>query len=345
MLNLSNIKSRVIQIIRKGTIVILVLLFLFVLIKILTPIKNALFPDSSTLPQVSFGKLPSISFPASSEDNNLTYSLDTITGLLPNLQSIVKVYKITPIVPNLLALQRTQEKIARIGFTNNGTQISKNDYQWISQNPPRTITIDIFSSDFTFSTPFLASDNLETFDNLNELTEAISVARSFLQALALYPKDIDEEKTKTANYSIINNSLSPVTSISNTNIVRVDFFQKDIDNLSIYYNNGLISSINLLVGKEQNQLQVVEGHYSYKEISNESSTYGIKTASDAFIELKQGKGYIAARPQNTNEISIKNVTLSYYIGEKREYLMPVIVFQGDNFIAYVSAIKDEWISN
>ncbi len=345
MSNLSSIKAKVIQIIRKGTLILLVLLLFFVLIKALTPIKNSLFPDPSSLPQASFGKLPAISFPESMEKSNFSYSLDTITGLLPNFQSIVKVYKIIPIVPNLLALQRTQDKVSGIGFTKEGTQISANDYQWVEQDPSRTIAINIFSSDFTFSTPYWTSQNLQNFDNLDELATAADKARSFLASMSLFPDDIDEAKTKTAFYSIKNNALSPAASISNTNILRVDFFQKDIDNLPIYYEKGLTSAINLLVGREQNMLKVVEAHYSYKKISSESSTYGIKTASVAFMELKQGKAYIVVKPQNTNEISIKNVSLGYYIGEKREYLMPVIVFQGESFIAYVSGVKDEWISN
>ena len=161
--------------------------------------------------------------------------------------------------------------------------------------------------------------------------------------MSLFPQDLDEKKIKTANYSILNNTLVPATSISNTNIVRVDFFRKDIDNLPIFYEND--SNINLLVGKEQNQLRVVEAHYSYKTISEESSTYAIKTTSEAFFDLKQGKGFISQKPENNN-IPIKNVFLGYYMKEKRsDFLLPVIVFQGDNFIAYVSAVKDEWINN
>ncbi|MBI2028342.1 MAG: hypothetical protein HYT07_01910 [Candidatus Levybacteria bacterium] len=343
MPSLNSTKARVLEIIRKGAIVLLVLLLLFILIKALTPLKNIIFPDSSSIPKIAFGKLPAISFPEGSENRNFTYTLDTITGLLPKLPSTIKVYKIVPTVPNLLALQRTQDKIRGIGFAKEGTQISKDSYQWVEESPPKTITIDIFSSDFTFSTPFMNSQFLETFENSNELNEATEEARSFLAAMSLFPKDIGDEKTKTAQFSIINNSLTPATSISSTNIVRVDFFQKNIDNLPIYYKGGLTSSINLLVGKEQNMLKVVEAHYSYKEISSDSSTYGIKTASEAFIQLKQGKAYIASYPQE-NEISIKNVSLGYYADES-EYLMPVIIFQGVNFIAYVSGVRDEWISN
>ena len=127
--------------------------------------------------------------------------------------------------------------------------------------------------------------------------------------------------------------------------MRVDFFQANIDNLPIFYDSDLTSTINLLVGKENDGLKIVEAHYSHKNISDESSTYGIKTAAEAFLDIKQGKAYIAVKP-NTNNVSIKNAYLGYYLGnETRDFLMPVIVFQGDNFVAYVSAVTDEWISN
>lgn len=337
--DLNNTKVQVKKYLKKGLIIFSVLILVFILTRILTSLKISLFPDPSSLPQAAFGKLP-ILFQYNPENSKFTYSIDTISGLLPNFQKIVKVYKINPIKPDLLALKRAQDKVRGAGFTKEGSPVSEDSYQWVEQNPAKIITMKIFSNDFIFLTPYLTLPTLQTFDNSNQIQTAIDNARSFLENMSLFPDDIDEKKTKTTNYLVRDNSLSPATSLSNTNIVRVDFFQKDIDNLPIYYENN--SNINLLVGKEQNQLRVMEAHYTYKSISGESSTYAIKTASEAFFELKQGKAYIAQKPQNSNKIPIKNVTIGYYMEEKRrDFLMPVIIFQGDGFIAYVSAIKDE----
>lgn len=343
--NLNKTKIQVKKLIAKGSIVLIALILVFILIRTLTSVKDSFFPDRSLLPQVYFGKLPAL-FPDNSEKADLSYTLDTITGTLPSFQKIVKVYKIIPGKPGLLAVQKTQDKVAGVGFKKEGTPISKDSYQWIEQNPPQTITINIFSSDFTFLTPYLATENIQTFSNSDELKMTIKEAQTFLARMTLFPQDIDSEKTKTANYSIKNNALSPASSISSTNIVRVDFFQKDVENLPIFYKDGLTSGINLLVGKENNNLKIVEAHYAYRNISEESSTYSIKTANEAFIELKQGKAYIAVRPQdNNNNIPIKKVSLGYYMGENIDFLMPIIVFQGDNFLGYVSGVTDEWINN
>jgi hypothetical protein len=126
----------------------------------------------------------------------------------------------------------------------------------------------------------------------------------------------------------------------------VDFFQKDMNNLPIYYEKGASTTFDFLVGKNGEQ-QILEATYIHKDISDVSSTYAIKTAQEAYSELQNGKVYIIDNDQNTANVTIKNVYLGYYIGEvDQNFLMPIIVFEGsNNFLAYVSAVRDEWIGN
>ena len=325
----------------------LLIIFLFLSFgRFITFIKESFTPPPP--PQASFGKLPPIPFPNQLQEN-ITYSLDTLSGFLPNFSDRAKVYKITHNPPTLLALDKAQEKVAQIGFNSKGTQIAQDVYQWIDQASilQRRITINIFSSVFTLSSPYFITPSLQAFENSNEQNSAIELAKSFLSSMSLNPQDFDQEKTKATLYSIEKSTLAPTSKISNAKIVRVDFFQKDIDSLPIYYEKAIASTINLLIGKENNQLKVVEARYFHKNISQISSTYAIKSAALAFSELKQGKAYIASKPQDTVEIAIKKVLLGYYIGEdQQDFLMPIIIFEGENdFIAYVSAIKDEWINN
>jgi hypothetical protein len=163
----------------------------------------------------------------------------------------------------------------------------------------------------------------------------------------LFPTDIDDSKTKTSLYSIEAGVLVPVNKISDTKIVAVDFFQKDIDKLPIYYEKGTSSTIDFWVGKENVALEVVNVTFLHKNISNVFSTYAIKTAQQAYSELQGGKAFIAYKDPNISEITIKNVSLGYYIGEAdQNFLMPIVVFEGsNNFLAYVSAVRDEWIGN
>lgn len=335
------------QIIFKWGGISLAIIFLFFIgIRFLSFVRDFLTP--SPPPQASFGQLLPISFP-NQQKENVTYTLNTLTGFLPSFPDRAKVYKISPDQPTLLGLNKAREKAAQAGFKAQETQITQDVYQFSNQdsNLQRKITINIFSSDFTVSSPFLAAPSLQRLTNSYEKDNAIKTARSFLADMSLFPEDIDENKTKTSIYLIERGTLIPTSKISSAKIVRVDFFQKDIDRLPIYYELGITSTIDLLIGKENAELKVVDARYFHKNISEVSSTYPIKTAFQAFLELQKGKAYIAHKPAGTVEFTIKKVFLGYYIGElEQEFLMPVVIFEGDNdFVAYVSAVRDEWISN
>lgn len=346
MPTLNKTKKETRVILKWGGISLLTIFLFLALIRFATFIKESLAPPPP--PEAFFGKLPTVPFPNQIQENT-TYSLDTLTGFLPNFSDRAKVYKITANPPTLLGFDKAQEKAAQIGFTSRGVQIAEDVYQWLDQGSslPRRITINIFSLDFTLSSPYLVTPSLQTFNDLNEQNRAIEKAQSFLLSLSLLPTDLDEKKTKATLYSIEKSTLSPTSKISNAKIVRVNFFQKDLNNLPIYYEKGATSAIDLLIGKENNELKVIDARYFHKNISENSSTYTIKSASEAFSELKQQKAYVASKPQDTVEITIKKVLLGYYIGEdSQDFLMPIIIFEGDNdFVAYVSAVRDEWISN
>lgn len=328
-----------------GGILVLIIFLFLIGTRGATFVKDILTPPSP--PQASFGRLSPIPFP-NQQKENVTYALDTLTGFLPNFSDRAKVYKIAPIQPTLLGLPKAREKAGAVGFRSQETQIAEDVYQWTNQdsNLQRKITINIFSFDFTVSSPFLAASSLQTLTS-QEKNNVVETARSFLADMVLFPKDIDENKTKISTYLVEKNTLIPTPRILGSKIARVDFFQKDVDSLPIYYEKGIASTIGLLIAKENNELKAVHATYFHKNISEISSTYAIKSASEAFSELKQGKGYIAYKPQDAVEITIKKVLLGYYIGEgEQEFLMPVVVFEGDNdFVAYISAVRDEWINN
>lgn len=328
-----------------GISLFIIFLFLFG-IRFLGFIKDIFTPPPA--PQASFGKLTPISFPNKPKEN-IIYSLDTLSGFLPNFSDRTKVYKISTNPPTLLALDKTREKVSRVGFTTNETKIAEDVYQWADKDPSlqRTVTINIFSSDFTLSSSFLTTPALQTLSGSDQKQSAVEKAKSFLSNMSLFTDDLDNQKTKATLYSIEKGELIPTPKLSDAKIVRVDFFQKDLDGLPIYYEKGVGSTINLLVGKENNELKVVSATYFHKNISKNSSTYAIKSASQAFSELKQGMGFVASKPKDIVEVSIKKVFLGYYVGEsEQEFLMPVIIFEGDNdFVSYISAVRDEWINN
>ncbi len=351
MITLSRADSLTKSAIKWTAVIIISILLITFLFRIGTAIKERFLPTPLPPPTVAFGKLSAIDFPQNTtNDRQLNFSLNTLTGTLPSFSDRAKVYKIVPNKPDLLALTKTQQKVSGIGFTSSPTHLSGDVYQWTDSDPiARKIKFNIYSLDFNLSSSFLTNQVIYSGTNLPDQNQAIGIAQSFLSSMSSFPQDIDPVKTKAVLFSINNYSLVPATSIGNAQIIRVDFFQKDMDKMPIYYPDATKSNMSVFVGGGEREAQVVKVDFIYQSISNEFSTYPIKTADETFSELKENKAYIASYGDNPNNrnIAINDVSLGYYIGESKEdYLMPIVVFKGTNgFVAYVSAVKDEWINN
>lgn len=328
-----------------GTLGFIVFIILLGGIRLALSIRERLAPPPP--PTVKFGKLPQIKFPQSVESKKINYVIDTLTGALPGLPTQKEVVKISSPKPDLLSLQKTQTKVAKIGFTGDPAPVSENTYKWESQKDSlsQEITVNILSGNFTFDTNFITNPDIASSQDRPSEQEAIETAKNFLNSLSSLPADIDLNKTQTKLLSIDNGILTDTTSLSNTRVIRVDFFQKDVLGSRIFYPTPHSSFIRVYVGKIRNQAQVLKAEFAYYEASNDSSTYPIVTSAQAFKMLQEGNAYIALFPATEGEIKIKNIELGYYLSsENPAYLMPIIVFSGDNFLAYVSAVTDEFVS-
>lgn len=309
---------------------------LFVLFLILN-IKSAIFPTPPPPPDVSFGKLPSIDFPTGSFAQQFTYSIDTISGNLPSFPTSERVYKIYEPQPDLLSLAHAQELAQAAGFSGKSSEISENVYQWKNLETNRTLTINILDYNFNLSSNFLFNSKIPGFKDTNL---AIQTSQSFLQNMNLFSQDLDETQTKTNLLSVKNYGLVPSDPL-NSQTVRVDFYQKPINDLPVYY-PSLISPMNFIIGANSEGPMVLEANFFHQKVSDLFATYPVKTAGEAFNQLKKGNAYISEAPTKP-QILIKNVNLGYYMSEKKQqYLMPIVIFSGDNFRAFVSATKDEW---
>lgn len=347
MLTLNQATSLTKNVAKWSAIIIGSVILLLILVRVGKILKEIIAPTPLPPPTVSFGKLSPIEFPKSSSIQQLNYSIDTITGALPNFPDRAKVFKIEKPSPDLLAFRKTGEIVARAGFSSPATRVLGNTYQWSDPQSStfRKINVDIFTLQFSISSAFLGNQSVILGSNLPDPNKAKTIAQDLLLNLSFLYDDLDLEKTKTNLFSIKDSVLVPATSVSTAQIIEIDFFQKDIDKLPVIYPKANNSTINIFVGGGENQSQVVKADFFHQNISSESATYPIKTASDVFSQLKNGNTYILS-PSNNKNVSIKNVYLGYYMGNKEQnFLMPVAVFEGDNgFIAYVSAVRDEWIN-
>lgn len=347
MLTLNQAVKETKFILKWGGIGCATILLIIALIKGGEIAKEIISPTPPPPPTVSFGKLPKVVFNPPVVTQQLSYTIDTLTGQLPVFADRQKVYKVKLPEPNLLALDSAKERAKDIGFASEPIPISGTRYQWITTAPPTAqLSLDILSYNFDYTSEFLTNpDTMLVVGDAPTPQQAIATAQDFLRELGALFTDIDLSKTKTTLLLLTNQGLSIASSLSQANVIRVDFYQADKNKLPIFYTHPPYSNMSLFVGgNTRSNGMVIGGHFVHETISDKSATYPIKTAQAAFEELENGQAFIAAYSGTGTDISITDVSLGYYAGEKpQEYLMPIIIFQGNNgFYAYVPAITEEW---
>ncbi len=350
MFTLSNASKDLKELLKWSGIFIGILVIILLLVRLGFFIKELIYPTPPPRPMVAFGKLQPQSFPQNAVNQNFTYSIDTLTGSLPFFANQTKIYRIKPIQPDLLAVNKFEEKASNIGFLRGYTAISDKIFEWKSNpnlgNIEKYIRVNIVNEDFTITSRYKSDNDVLNAKNLPDIPDAKNIAVNMLQQMNAIEEDIDLEKTKTNLYSIQNSSLVTSTSLSSSQIIEVNLYQKDIDKLPIFYEKANSSNISILIGGGGYRGQIVGADFIHQTVSDESSTYPIISANQAFEELKNGRGYITSYFGKNTNISINNIFLAYYMGSQaQDFLMPIMVFEGnDGFFAYVSAITDEWIS-
>jgi len=347
MLTLSDASYDTKEILKWGGLVIAGLVILIVLIRMLLIAKEAIFPTPPPKPTVLFGKLEPQVFPKNVTDqSSLTYSVNTLSGELPGLTDQAKVFTIQTYTPDLLGLSRAKQAAVQTGFTNEPSKISDTLFEWTDPDTSqitRKLTMDTVDFNFNITSNYSAITTFTSGQGLPSQDQAVSDAQNLLTNLNSLPQDIDQTKTQANLLTFTNGSLTPAINFSHAQVIRVVFHQQDIDTIPIYYEDPNSSNINVLVGSNN---KILEANYIHQTTTEDFSTYPLKTTQQAFAELQQGKGYIAAYDGTSKNIPLNNVFLAYYIGSKpQQYLMPIFVFTKDTtFEAYVPAVTDEWIN-
>lgn len=317
------------------------LLIRFLLFPIGQLTYNLIFPKKPPPPVEGFGKLPHIPFPKGENGGGLTYSINTTTGGLPkNIPDRIQVFQASLNQASFSSYDRTKQKAAKIGFSGEGTPLSQTMYQW--KDPKidgRQIVFNTVTQDFTLTANLTSSSEFA----LPTKDQATQIANTFLKNISLLPKDIDDTKTKISFVKLQNGGLALTTSLSESNFIQVDFYRKPLSDLPIVYPDPNHSLISFLVeGGRETNTQVALAYFSYKNIDEKNtSTYPIKTAVEAFEELKTGKAYIALLPTQ-KAISITKIYLAYYEGnDDTNFFLPVFVFEGDGFFSFLEAVKEQ----
>jgi len=301
------------------------------------------FPSPPPPPTVKFGKLTKIPLPEASGGAQLTYVLETPEGGFPtNIPAQVKVFFMPRANPNLLSLDVAKEKVRALAFTSDPIQQSDTLYKFTNPDFPSAIEINIITGSFSIS--YDLSIDKTPLDQKPPVPEvAASEFRGQLSNANVLPDDLTG--TTTHNFfKLTNNGLTPAVSLSESDVVKVNLFRKNYDNLPSLTAKPDEANIWAIIGGSSNREQrIIAAEYHYHPVDEtQFSTYPIKTPEEAFGELESGGAYIADLGINNDgdTLKIRRIYLAYFDpDEVSDFFQPIYVFEGDNgFVGYIPAV-------
>jgi hypothetical protein len=328
-----------------GIIVLIFLRFgLFVFNTYLKVVK----PPPAPPPTVAFGKLPKIAFPEKLHPE-LTLRLETPTGGTPDLGDRAEVLLMPQFRPSFSALDEAKVTASKMNFRNSPTEITERRYRWeTSEFLPSTLEMDIVSGSFILKRNWQADPTILTNKQLPGKESAELEAQNWLRQIGLSGEDLALAKTTVTYLVFQSGQYTKAVSLSEADFVQVDLFRPDINTMPTLTEDPTKGVVRMIFsGSEEAEKRIVQAEYNYFSVNqDEKATYPIKTASQAWRELQTRQGYIASIGENpTNILSVRRIYLAYYDSATPQgFLMPVIVFEGDNgFYGYVEAVTNEWL--
>lgn len=345
MATLTEVSYYTRRMIKWGAVVFFILLISPAVLAGIKKVYLTIRPPAPAAPTVKYGKLPALDFPAPNPAYQPKYTLQTIDGKLPLLPSVGKAYLVQINESRLLALERFKPKAAVLGFTADPAEtVPGQTYVFTHPTLPAKLTINIISSQMSYRLDWTTDQSLYSAINVPPDDQALIEAKAFLTNLDLLAPDLASGNAQYIYYKATPPTLTPVTSLSEANFVRVNIYRSDLDKLPFVANNNNKAPVSVLFsGSVDRSKRVIEFDYQYSQIlDNNFATYPLKTVDTAWTELQQGKGYIVS-PAGDN-IIVRKAYLGYYESNSpQQFLQPVFVFSGDNnFLGYVSAVTADY---
>ena len=297
-------------------------------------------------PDVKFGLLPKTIFADKKfEIKNFTAELPNDT--FPKFKDQTKVYLITRPDNTFLALNQDTATAKELKFTGKPNEVRYGVYEFKNELLNQTLTMNVLAGSFQLKYPYESDQLLLNPETMPSKEQALGIARGYLATANKYSKDLEAGEKKVSYWKISYTGLKSVSSLSEANIVRVDFFRTNISEtmkiVASDYNSASVSV--LITGSQIEGKKVVEVNYKYTDVDREIfSTYPIKTAEQAWNDLKIGN-YWPASDVEVKDVTIRQMYLAYFEPiSLTNYLQPIFVFEGDgNFVAYVPAVTDKYI--
>lgn len=289
-------------------------------------------PPVEEKPEMKFGSLPKIQFPPGGvTSSNFSYSIDTVTGGLPEIPKLIKVYFIPQTSISLLSSDRAQKLAESLGFLSRPEILSPTRYQF-TDDKGGILIIDLTTGNFHIQRPPSATDSaqLNTIP-LESREQFITAFKEYLASRNLLTKELENGKTNVS-------FKGPPQEKPDSALVSILPPEWDgIPTVTASFNHGLVKATVSAVGDGTQRFANID-YTVWQSDKTTYSTYPLKTAEQALADLRSGLGFISIEPKAA-QVSISSVYLAYFQPEEYSpYLQPVFVFEGPGVTALVPAV-------
>lgn len=305
-------------------------------------------PSPPPPPTVAFGTLPKITFPEKLHPE-LTLRLETPTGGTPDLGDRATVMLMPQPRPNFSAFDEAKMIANKLNFRNAPLEITERRYRWESSEfLPATLEMDIVSGSFTLQKNWQADPTILTDKQLPGKEQTEAETKAWLRQIGLMNEELETGRVEITYLTFQSGQYVKAVSLSEADFVQADLFRPDLNELPVLTENpdqGVVRVI--FSGSGEAEKRIIQAEYNYFPVkADQSATYPVKTASQAWRELQTRQGFIASIGNNPeNIIAIRRIYLAYFDSAAPQgFLMPIIVFEGDNgFFGFVGAVTNEWL--
>lgn len=293
----------------------------------------------------ALGKIPPPNIPILEITGTPTYNLETTTGRLPAMPTIINVYSVMK--PSyIFSMEGVAESIAAsVGFKGAVPAMeTANTYLW--KDNQKNLRINRVTGNFTFESDLRLLESKVFPGSISSESKGEKDALGLVKKYPIIPEDYLAGTQESRLLQIKNARLEKADSLSEAEIVRVDFFRKitteglEVPILGPDPKEGLITA--WVTGKGD---PIRINFNAWKIDLEKTGTYPLKPISAAWEELNNGTGklvYLREKnedleqlytPKALGKVMIRNVYLAYYDEpETHDFLQPIYVFEGEAFV-------------
>lgn len=309
-------------------------------------------PPVEEKPDTKFGILPKPNFPESGvSSSNFSYSLDTVTGGLPKIgqesgfDKLSKVYFVIKPYSTFLSSDKSQRLAEKFNIINPPEILNENTYYFRQDNEQfkKTLAVDLDSGNFNYSKE-ASSAAVENLDSDNILVDDF---KNTLNRLGVLREELRSGASKVILLRVEDNKFIPTQERAEAIVAQISLWPQPLDKKPIFTSDVNKSLVHASVVKSATDIEnYLSLSYTFFQIDSSTyATYPTKLPEEAFTDLRNGKGVVIIEPEKP-QVSITAISLGYFLPDSyTPYVLPIYVFEGPQFMAYVTAISNQFVKS